>query len=249
MSPGNPVKIPLCLTNHGRVLCDSDGLSSGPAFNVASPSYNNQFGELMYVVMGHGTNVYGMFADAEGGDVHWEWIGILGGSENVSAVSSFDGTMVYVGTDQGNIYQLTQPYALGTELQLTMNLPTFVTTGPINTLKAFGGERAFAGTGLGDGHGYVLTFGGVAWDFVGGGLPSDLPFVGLDGPDPRTILAMNIKQVFVTHDLGASWSTASDGLPTAVQGDELHYVTQRNGTKYVYLSTYGWSIWRTQLPP
>jgi hypothetical protein len=54
--------------------------------------------------------------------------------------------------------------------------------------------------------------------------------------------------VFVTHDLGSNWFLASDGLPAVAQGETLRYVRQSDGSRFMYLATYGWSMFRARLP-
>jgi hypothetical protein len=109
MSNPSPGIIPVMDSNNPR---DPIGISSSgsPAANVRSPGYTNASGEYMYVVTGSGTNVYGLFANPDGSDIYWEPIGLIGEGQNVTAISSFNGTETLVGTDQGHIYQLTQPY-------------------------------------------------------------------------------------------------------------------------------------------
>jgi hypothetical protein len=53
--------------------------------------------------------------------------------------------------------------------------------------------------------------------------------------------------VFISHDVGTTWATANNGLPFLPQGADLRYVLQPNGTAYIYMATYGHSLWRTVL--
>jgi hypothetical protein len=41
--------------------------------------------------------------------------------------------------------------------------------------------------------------------------------------------------------------TASDNLPAVTHISELHYVLQPNSNAFMYLATYGWSMFRA--PP
>jgi len=107
---------------------------------------------------------------------------------------------------------------------------------------------AFAATGPNQNDlGYVLKFAVSTWTAVDGGLPPFLQFVGLDGTR-GSLFAANLGQVFVTHDLGSTWLLASEGLPTVAHSSDLHWVLQTDATQYVYLATYGWSIFRARLP-
>lgn len=236
--------IPVADNNSPR---DPAGLPGGPNWDVRSPSYSNTAGELMYIVAGLGSQAYGLFANPDGSDLHWETIGSINAAENVNAVSSRDGNVVFIGTDKGNICQLTQPYPGGPCVNFTIDQPQNGSITSINGLLEFFPSIGFAAAS-GTPAGSVLTFAGQSWQVAGGGLPTNLPFVSIDGPDLTSIFAASQNQVFVTHDLGASWLTASDGLPTVAQANEIHYVLQPDNTQYMYLSAYGWSMFRASLP-
>lgn len=237
--------VPVADSNNPR---DPAGLAGGPNWNVRAPAYSNTAGELMYGVAGLGGNVYGLFADSDGKDLHWEGIGLIGAAENVNAVSSRDGNVVFVGTDQGNICQLTQPYSSSSPcVDFTIDQPKNGAIGSINGLLEFFPSIGFAAAS-GSPAGSVLTFSGQTWQVAGGGLPTSQPFVSIDGPDLGSVFVADQSQVFVTHDQGTTWLTASDGLPRAAQADELHYVLQPDSNAYMYLSTYGWSMFRALLP-
>jgi hypothetical protein len=236
--------IPVADNNSPR---DPAGIPGGPNWDVRSPSYSNTAGELMYVVAGLSSQVYGLFANPDGSDLHWEMIGSINGAENVTAISSRDGNVVFIGTDRGNICQLTQPYPAGACVNFTIDQPQGGSITSINGLLEFFPTIAFAAAS-GSPAGSVLTFAGQSWQVAGGGLPTNLSFVSIDGSDLTSIFAVSPNQVFVTHDQGASWLTASDGLPTLAQANEIHYVLQPDNTQYMYLSTYGWSMFRAPLP-
>jgi hypothetical protein len=248
----NPSTIPLEDSNNPR---DPTGIpgNASPNWSIRHPSFMNGIGQLMYIVAGRASNVYGLFANSDGSDLHWESIGSIGGSENVTAISSSDGNVVFVGTDQGNIYQL-QPYT-GPAVPLAINEPKGG-VGRINGLFAIFSTVAFAATGGPPGcdgcvgpapPGYVLTYTGQSWEVAGGGLTSDQAFVTVDGPNVGSVFVATSDKVFVTHDLGSTWLAASDGLPTVPQSNELHYGLQPDGTGYMYLSTFGWSVFRAPL--
>jgi len=64
----NPPTIPVSDAQNSR---DPVGLPESPNWNVRSPSYSNTAGELMYLVKGVNSNVYGLFANSDGSDLHW----------------------------------------------------------------------------------------------------------------------------------------------------------------------------------
>ena len=239
----SPSVIPVADQNNPR---DPIGIPESVNLNVRSPSYTNTAGELMYVVAGSGQTVYGLFANSDASDMHWENLGSIGGGQNVTAVSSFNGNAVFVGTDQGNIYQLTLPYT-GPALQFAIDEPAGGTR-QINGLLEFFPTIAYAATGSGSGPGYVLNFLGQSWEVAGGGLPTTLPYVGVDASGLALIFAATSTQVFDSRDGGTTWDTASDGLPSVPHINEIHYVAQPDSRQYLYLSSYGWSMLRALIP-
>jgi hypothetical protein len=214
-------------------------LSASVNWNVRRPLFSNAAGELMYGVAGLGSAVYGLFAGSDGSDLHWEHLGDIGGGQTVTAVSSYNGTVVFVGTDQGNICQLTQPYS-GPCVNFTINQ---LQVGAINGVLEFFSSVGLAATSSG----HVLRLVGAQWNAVTG-LPASLGFLSVDGPALGSIFVATNDRVFVTHDLGSTWLLASDGLPAVVQSNELHYALNPDGQAYMYLSTYGWSMFRAALP-
>jgi hypothetical protein len=221
---------------------DPNGIPRCPETRVRSPKFSNSAGQTMYAAAGLAHTVYGLFANDDGSDMHWEPIGLISATDNVTSLSSFSGTTVFVGTDQGNIFELDAPYnAAGTQLQV--NSPT---GGPatVTGLVEFVPTIAFATLESG----YVLGWQGHTWDALGGGtLPTSQPFRSVVLPDLTNLIAITPASVFISHDVGTTWATANNGLPFLPQGADLRYVLQPNGTAYIYMATYGHSLWRTVL--
>jgi hypothetical protein len=240
--------IPIATSQNPR---DQNGLvpmagEKGAVAVVKFPRLSNSVGQVMYAASARGSNLYGLFANDNGSDLHWEIIGYLGADQTVSALSSFDGRNVFVGTDQGNIYRLDSPYPR-TAAKLTINPPDAQGSKSISAIVEVLPTIAFATMNVGN-SGYVLAWQGQTWDSVGGGLPNNLPFYTLEAPDLGSLFAANGTNVYVTHDLGKSWLVASDGLPAEPEGVDLHFAIQPDGTKYLYLATNGRSLWRAALP-
>jgi hypothetical protein len=223
--------------------------SGGPLAVVKSPSYMNEAGQYLHAVAGFGQTLYGLFINGDGSNIHWELLGYVGSGQNASAISSSDGANVFVGTNIGNIFRLDPPYNGGSAAQLTVNNPPGDTGAPtIGAIVELSPSNAFAALNM-SGNGYVLAWNGQTWDQVGvGSLPSNLPFTAVEAPDLGSVFVSSIANVYSSHDLGSSWMIASDGLPVVAQATDLHAVTQPDGTRYLYLATYGWSLWRAALP-
>jgi len=209
----------------------------------------NAAGEPMIAVDGGFSNLYGLFSQADGSDIHWEPIGQIGGGDNISAVApSITGDAVFVGTDAGNLYLFKAPYT-APALQLSVNSPE---TGPasVSGLYAFFNSLAWASYNVNN-HGYVMFFNGLTWDASGTTtLPHDLPFKSISARDLNTIFTASSAAVYDTRNAGTGWSRANIGLPANVtHNPQLYYLpASPSGSAYLYLSTWGRSLWRTLVP-
>lgn len=229
---------------------DPAGIVGSANWNVRHPNYANVAGQLMYGVAGLNSTVYGAFGNSDGTDMHWEGIGVIGSTDSVYAVSSPDGDTVLVGTKLGNICLLTHPYTpTSVCVNYVIKEPSGTTAAPIYGLLEFASTVGLAATGASTSAnaGYVLSLLGDTWQPVSG-LPTNLPYYSVDGGTLGSVFVANSSQVFMTQDLGSTWLTASDGLPKVANGIELHYVLQPDGSQYMNLATYGWSMFRAQLP-
>ena len=241
----SPSGVPVTDTKSPR---DPAGVVGGPNWNVRHPSYGNGAGQLMYAVAGLGSSVYGAFGNNDGTDMHWEGIGLIGNTDYVASVSSPDGNSVLVGTGLGNICQLTQPYTPTSSCaNYVISEPSGAIAAPIHGVLEFANTVGLAATGSTAGGGYVLSLLGTTWQPVSG-LPTNLPYNSVDGGSLSSVFVANTSQVFMTQNLGSTWLTASDGLPKVANGIELHYALQPDGSQFMYLATYGWSMFRASLP-
>jgi hypothetical protein len=243
----SPSTVPVADSTNIR---DPAGVAGGPNWNVRQPSYANAAGQLMYGVSGLGASVYGLFANTDGTDLHLESIGSIGSSDGVASVSSANGSTVFVGSELGNICQLTAPYTPASScVNFVIQQPAGDTVARINGMLEFFSSIGLAATSSSKSSngGYVLSLLGDSWQPTSG-LPTNLPYNSVEGPNLGSVFVANTSQVFTTQDLGTTWLTASDGLPKVANGIELHYVAQPDGTHYIYLATYGWSMFRAPLP-
>jgi hypothetical protein len=216
------------------------GINEGPSWNVRIPTFSNGAGELMYVVAGTGSKVFGLFGMGEGTDMHWEQLGSIGSGENANSISSRDGNVVFVGTDRGNICMLQKPY---TGPCVDFSIAPSTSGARITGVLEFSNLVGFATTSSG----LVLSLAGTEWQ-ASTGLPNNSPFASVDGPNLGSVFVANTDQVFVTHDFGFSWLSASQGLPAVPNPNELHYVKEPDGSSELYLGSYGRSMYRTVLP-
>jgi hypothetical protein len=231
--------IPVATSQNPR---DPNGIPRCPEARIRFPRFLNSIGQTMYAVAGLAHTVYGLFANDDGSDMHWEQIGLISATDNVTSLSSFYGNIVFVGTDQGNIFELDQPYNAAATL-LQVNSPTgspAQVTGIVEYVSTIGFATLDSG--------YVLDWKGQTWDALGGGtLPTSQPFRAVVLPTLKNLIAITPASVFISHDLGTTWATANNGLPLIPQGTDLRFVLQANGTGFIYMATFGRSLWRSVL--
>ena len=110
---------------------------------------------------------------------------------------------------------------------------------------------------------FVLQLRFPDWPALGTGAPGvargdGLPFMdtaeGLfycmevdRGASPPTLFIASDTRVFMSRDLGDTWRFVPGGLPRRVHCADLRAVSYIDGSRYLYLSTFGRSLWRTRL--
>jgi hypothetical protein len=241
----------------------SDGLPREVAIEAVSlPLFRNpDGGQLMFAmacVFGSG-DVYGLFANDDGGNMHWDYIGtvpISSTNGQVRTLASLHGDNVFVGTQDGHIFALSPrskfPFELGVPIRATM-------PGDIWRICVLRDGVAYANyhsEGNGD---FLLQSNFFSWDPLGSNdnvakgidLPTDEgPIFGFDidrGANPHTLFAATDNHVFVSRDEGDTWKLATKGLPRRPRCTELRAVAHDNGQRFLYLSTFGRSAWRAPL--
>jgi photosystem II stability/assembly factor-like uncharacterized protein len=158
-------------------------------------------------------------------------------------VSPLDSAVIYVGTDDGNVWSSVDggssytnisaglPDRWVTRVQASPNAPdeVFVT---------FSGYRF----GEDDGHVFMSTDQGASWTDLSGGIP-DIPVndIEIDGFD-NLYIATDIG-VLASSDMGASWQAFGQNMPSVVVTD-LHIDTN---TQTLYAATYGRSSYKTDI--
>lgn len=51
----------------------------------------------------------------------------------------------------------------------------------------------------------------------------------------------------MSEDSGETWENFSDGLQEQAHCRDLCFVEHKDGSRYLYLGTWGWSLWRANL--
>lgn len=210
--------------------------------------------QLMYAVAAYDASgtlgeIWGLFADSGGDNPVWDFLTAINPAVNGSAtaVASDDGRTVLIGTASGRILSYDSPSGV----QKVMNIDP--------TITAPAGQ-VFQFSFLNDGRS-IARFGNALlrfepqrnfWTSVeGNGLPSDegsLQFLAVDPARTPSILYTGTDYaIHATWDAGANWLPVSRGLPVHCHPSTLRFVADPDGSRHLYLFTYGRSAWKARL--
>lgn len=173
--------------------------------------------------------------------------GVVYGTITSIAASAANNSVLWVGTDDGNVWTTANGGGLWTKV--SANLPkrwvTRVIAHPANAAEAW---VCLSGYRHADEmvHIYHTTDSGQHWESVAGNLP-DVPVNDLvvdpANPDQTWYIATDID-VFSTTNAGQTWESANNGLPLAPVTD----LTLHAPTRTLAAATFGRSMFRAQLP-
>ncbi len=233
--------------NRGVVPIDgtSDGLPFPVLEIVNNPTWKNNRGELLVALGGKDDTVYGLFLKG-GPGLGWRRLAKLALSpnkagkrtESISAVGSSDGKTVWAGTDKGRIFKLSAPG------WASRNMTPAGNTGQINRFVVQSTAVAFC---IASGR-QLFRLRAGAWGLVAGPPGASGEFTSLESDwtaSPRTLFVSTDTNVFAND--GSTWTDISAGLPKTPHCRDLRFVTEESGTHFLYLATYGRSIYRLLL--
>jgi hypothetical protein len=233
---------------------DPNGLTSVNSLElVKEPRFHRQ-GRLMYAVASVGLDVFGLFALPNGDKIGWDYIGTAPAAAASTAwsVASVDGTAVFVGVDGPHIYSL-DPANGGFVEYLYDSL--VASSGGISRIVPYSNTRAFAihnwTDPFGVSHGTILALEVLTWKPAGNGLPDETIFAleGARNIDNDILFAATDDRVFISYDEAKTWGQASKGLPRNPHCADLRFVKGPQGDQYIYLSSFGRSLWVANLLP
>jgi hypothetical protein len=240
------------LQNRGVIPYYQDRVLNSPIFErVEQPSFRNADGQLLYGIAGTGPFVYGLYGDDNGDNTRWAYLGYVSiGFDSITAVSSRDGNVVFVGTSGGRMFSLNPPNITATQLTNTaISKPGGDDTFVIHRIVTIDGRTAFASFNRADrSSGTVLRWDGSTWSKVPGDFPSEFIYA-MEADltaDPPTIYAATDAKVYASDNWGESWSDVSGGLPRRPHCSDLRFYKDESGS-YLYLSTFGRSLWVARL--
>jgi hypothetical protein len=224
---------------------------------VRNPTWKNAANEFMYAVAGSGKKLYGVFAKSDGTNLHLELLATLPltASQYILGLGSFDGTRVLAGTQEGRIFSFDTVSSTLTE---GTGLPALAVKNAVSRIVPQSDKVAYLilnGNGFVDNgpfHGWVYQTQdvGKTWNALPG-LPNELFYAMEIDPttNPPDLYVATDSTVYDSHDGGMSWGPASLSLPARPHCADLRFVNQTDGISFIYLSTFGRSIFRAQLHP
>lgn len=159
---------------------------------------------------------------------------------DIRSVATYDGTQVLAGSADGQIY------LCDTESGKLIHASTGSTsTDAITRLLWAAPDIRFAVNR----QGRIIRWDGSQWEALTTG-PSRSVFAlefaaNLSG---GVLFAATMYGVLASQDRGETWYKASEGLPRCLFGTNLR-VASSGGRDWLYLSTYGWGVFRADVTP
>ncbi len=240
------------------VKANPDGLK-GPVLEIVNSPQFGHGSQLMYALGGSGSDVYGLFAESDGNNIHWEFLGSvnLDQGQYITAIGSSNGNHVFLGTVGGKIFTLNSSDGKVVQAKGVPSLhPELAAIARIivqSDKLAFATYNVFPNESAGNvplGNGLILcTKDGQNWKILGGGLPNEI-FYGMDTDwttNPKALFVTTDNRVYVSRNNGETWQSASQGLPKRSHCADLRFVIKPTGRHFLYLSTFGRSVWRAPL--
>jgi hypothetical protein len=252
---------------------DAAGLKHYAGDTVVQPRFERD-GRLMLAVASTGTEVFGLFSDRGRAPAYsFERLGTGPAEKWMTAVWSFSGERVWLGTGDGHFYSLDSATGVLTEQPVKLSRPspsTRMSGGWVTRIAGFDDRSVFAtlasATPASTGpkgvvmpsvvsaqpQSYVLSFDGGGWiPTQAAGLPNvpAFGFLTLAVPHSRVERALLVSQdggVWISRDDGATFARASKGLPRRPHGADLRFVGGPEGGT-IYLATYGRSVWQARV--
>jgi Repeat of unknown function (DUF346) len=240
---GSGVKVPLTVPKPGGSP-SADGLACSPHI-VNEPTYTNAAGQWMVAVASDGTDLYGGFADGDGGNLHWEYLGaiVVTNGAAINCANSSDGHVILAGFSDGRIAAFDTATA-GSTFQTIY--PGKDGRGSVVRVLMHDVGYAYAIANRGP-NGIVLRYQDGVWERVAHNLPLER-FWGLTTDwlaDPKTMFVTTDSRVYTSTDRGESWQIMTQGLPRRAHLNEIDFVEESTGARFIHAATWGRSIFRS----
>ena len=94
----------------------------------------------------------------------------------------------------------------------------------------------------------MLQFNGVAWNPIKAFNGQAVQDIQVDeSVSPEAIYVATDNRVYSSPDAGKTWFIDSKGLPERCHPSQLKIVRYSNGQNWMYLTTFGRSVWAANL--
>jgi hypothetical protein len=237
---------------------------SGDVAAVEKPHFREtETDKLMYAVaatenaIGERKNIYGLFSDGTVASSVWDLIATLpiASDDKITSVASLNGDGVIVGTQNGRIFSLV-PFQEPIEFSVQTSKP-----GRIYNIVLVSDSDAIA-SALFDGpsNRAILQLSSSGWVPLGGndgvaagkglsiGSETFTALILDREPSISTLFAATDSQIFISRDLGETWKLTDKGLPHRPHCRSFAIgAPRKNGSRYLYLGTYGRSVWQARI--
>ena len=253
---GNPVVLAHINASPQALGGGSLFLGSPRTYKVFNPARANANGDKM-VALGfvegqprdseHACWIFGLFFKA--GEVpHWEQVASIRvpANDGVQSLASYNGNQIYVGfAKNGQLWRVNTDDSRVTVQQGFPQVENYLITEIVapwpNEAFAVRNERAAA---VGRGALYALGQNNI-WVPLSG-LP-DTTLGALAAENPQVIYVANANTVYKSSNDRSRWENFSVGLPARPRPTSMRIVKTANNRRYLYMSTFGWSVWRRSI--
>jgi hypothetical protein len=218
---------------------------------VKQPAFR-QDGALMFSIasiyqQGSGCDIYGLFSAGDPHTMEWRYLSSV--PDYVSSVASIDGSAILIGTSTRKVYsidpatgQTVEPYGYDASLQQE---------GSILRIVAISTNRLFAIHTWNHNNGDLIALRGGVWVKARSGIPSEEGrFWGLEqalSGEHQILVAATDAHVWISYDDANTWTRASQGLPVRPHCADIRFVQETDGSRHIYLATWGRSVWVADL--
>jgi hypothetical protein len=231
---------------------------------VSTPHFRDKKSDKLMFAVGctlGANDVFGLFGDDDGLNLHWNFIGTVpndGSTPQIWALGSLNGHTVFVGTKNGRIFALTPGSQSTLELSVA---PRATTAGAVVRFAIVHDLLAFAVYDTST-TGFILQLEGFGWNALGSGQANVAQGRGLPtaeggyyalevdrAANPPSLFVATDNNVYISRNSGETWQLATLGLPKRPHCADLRFATQPDGVNFLYLTTFGRSLWRARLSP
>lgn len=237
----------------------TDGGIYAGVYVIASPGYVTDSGDRLYALGAAGNSyIYGLFDNGLG--PHWDYLMTVpvGKNQGISAIASYSGNQILIGVwgAAGAAGGMIFTYATNNLNVGSLSLTAAAGSAPyvpdmaVVRDAADGSFEAYAIRNDDTTGRVYYTPTGASWFRVDSGLPGGVYFsLEIDrSTTPARVFVAADNAVYASKDKGYTWDNISRGLPKQPRCSDLSVVQMSGGQqRYLYLATYGWSLWRTPL--